>query len=172
MGKMKKSRVQGALSDTRRLELVIVSATMLVLLIYNKPPKSGNAETLAPGVEMVAERASSLPREPGPVAPVTMRAPQPESMTMEVPEEMPVVDPPPRPKRIGMVDARQTGNPRYTEVMYGEVTVRWIWNGHKSVPNKVCIVDEGGGVTSVWSFDEHADNVIVSEVQPPPDASR
>jgi len=78
------------------------------------------------------------------------------------------VDVQPRAKRIGIVDARNCGNPKYKDLMYGEVTVRWVWNGGKFVPQKVCIVDEGNGVTSIWSFDQQ-NGVTVTERQEPID---
>jgi len=68
-------------------------------------------------------------------------------------------------KRMGMVDARNCGRLKYKDVMYGEVTVRWVWDGQKLVPRKVIEVKEKNGVTSIWSFDEHKD-VVLSEIRP------
>lgn len=151
------------LSNARRLELVIVSATMLVLLIYSKPPRSGNAQVPIQGTETSAEAASVSSEGPSPVAPAGAQMPTEERIETDPLDEMPVGAPPPRPKRIGVVDARNTGNPQYKEIMHGEVSVRWIWNGQKFEPQKVCVVDEGNGVTSVWSFSDHDPNVIITE---------
>lgn len=82
------------------------------------------------------------------------------------PDGMPPADLQPRTKRVGIVDARNSGNPKYKDLLYGEVTVRWVWNGGKFVPQKVCIVDEGNGVTSVWSFDQQ-NNVTITEREEP-----
>ncbi len=82
------------------------------------------------------------------------------------PDEMPTVDMQPRTKRVGIVDARNCGNPKYKDLLYGEVTVRWVWNGGKFVPKKVCVVDEGNGVTSVWSFDQK-NGVTITEREEP-----
>jgi len=68
-------------------------------------------------------------------------------------------------KRMGMVDARNCGRLKYKDVMYGEVTVRWVWDGQKLVPRKVVEVKEKNGVTSIWSFDEHKD-IVLSEIRP------
>ncbi len=62
-----------------------------------------------------------------------------------------------------MVDARNAGNLNYRDVMYGEVKVRWVWNGLKLVPRKVVEVKEPSGVVSVWSFDER-ENILLSEL--------
>jgi hypothetical protein len=162
MRQAKKSRVSGVLSDTRRLELVIVSATMLVLLIYSRPPRSGNAEVRPEGMEMTDEMSSQSNDASSPVVPADARTPMQELLRTARPEPVPSDPPLPR-KRMAMVDARNTGNPKYARIMYGEVTVRWLWDGAQNVPKKVCIVDEGNGVTSIWSFDDHDENVIIRE---------
>ncbi len=82
------------------------------------------------------------------------------------PDEMPPMDMQPRTKRIGIVDARNSGNPKYKDLLYGEVTVRSVWNGGKFVWQKVCIVDEGNGVTSIWSFDQQ-NGVTITEREEP-----
>ncbi|HPY52342.1 MAG TPA: hypothetical protein PLO68_20920, partial [Sedimentisphaerales bacterium] len=69
---------------------------------------------------------------------------------------------PPAP-RIGAVDARNIGQSSYNNVMYGDVTVRWVWNGSKFVPQRVCVVKEKDGVSSVWSLDQPG-NAVVSEI--------
>lgn len=64
---------------------------------------------------------------------------------------------------MGMVDARNCGRLNYTDVLYGEVTVRRVWDGQKFVLRKVIEVKEKNGVTSIWSFDEDKD-VVPSEI--------
>jgi len=66
---------------------------------------------------------------------------------------------------MGVVDARNCGRLKYKDVLYGEVTVRWVWDGQKLVPRKVVEVKEKNGVTSIWSFDEHED-IVLSEIRP------
>jgi len=154
------------LANSTRLELLVVAAVLLVLMLYSKPPRSGNAEVNTRNVEMPAPMPSSR-QEPTPVpdtAETSMRAGT-EAAGLD---EMPPVDMQPRTKRVGIVDARNSGNPKYKDLMYGEVTVRWVWNGGKFVPQKVCIVDEGSGVTSVWSFDQQ-NGVRITERQEPVD---
>ncbi len=82
------------------------------------------------------------------------------------PDAMPPMDMPARTKRVGIVDARNSGNPKYKDLLYGEVTVRSVWNGGKFVWQKVCIVDEGDGVTSIWSFDQQ-NGVTITEREVP-----
>jgi hypothetical protein len=141
--------------NMRRLELALVAAGLLVLLFTSRPPKSGNAEVRLGGVEAQVNTQPPQNDVPDPIV-----STKPDA---QAPEQTPPADPPPRPKRIGVVDARKTGNPKYKDIMYGEIGVRWVWDGQKSVPKKVCIVDEGNGVTSVWTFDDPDKNVIVTE---------
>ncbi len=141
------------LSNSTRLELVVVAAVLLVLMLYSKPPRSGNAE---------------VNRQPAPAVADAVQAAVRASAEADGLDEMPPVDVQPRTKRVGIVDARNSGNPKYKDLMYGEVTVRWVWNGGKFVPQKVCIVDEGNGVTSIWSFDQQ-NGVTVTERQEPVD---
>jgi hypothetical protein len=76
----------------------------------------------------------------------------------------------PPASRIGTVDARNIPHLPYGDVMYGDVTVRWVWNGTRFVPQKVCVVQEKDGVSSVWSFDQQ-DRAVVSEVSDGPGAT-
>jgi len=91
-------------------------------------------------------------------ADVALEAPLPAAGT----DEAMVVPPAPR---IAAVDARGCNRLAYRDVMYGQVTVRWVWNGTKFVPHKVCVVEEEGGVSSVWSFDQQ-DQASLSELSP------
>lgn len=154
---------------TTRLEFVIVVAALLVLLFCSRPPTSGNADIyIDPG---------RTPEEP------RLVAPRPDSDALPVPSESSAIEDesspvpgadaepatsdttPPPTKRIAVVDARNSGNLNYKDVMYGEVKVRWVWNGTKLVPRKVCEVKEANGVISVWSFDDH-ENILLSELPP------
>ena len=146
------------LANSTRLELVIVAAMLLVLMLCSRPPRSGNAEVRPNRAEIPAQVPSSL-GESAALVPAT-----PETAA----DEMPPVDVQPRVKRVGIVDARNCGNPKYKDLLYGEVTVRWVWNGQKFVPNKVCVVDVGNGTTSVWSFDQQ-NGVTITERQEPID---
>ena len=146
-------------ANSTRLELIIVAAVLLVLLFSNRTPRSGNAEVHTQGTEMPAQMPST-PQESVPTAGALVQS-NGESPRVD---EMPPVDVQPRVKRVGIVDARSTGNPKYKDLMYGEVTVRWVWNGGKFVPEKVCVVDEGNGVTSIWSFDQ-GNGVTITEHQ-------
>jgi len=115
-----------------------------VLFLCSKPPEPGTAQ-----VDGASERAESdpLPVEETPVGEPVARPP----------DSLPGVT------RMGAVDARNCRDLDYDEVMYGEVTVRWVWNGTRFVPQKVCIVEEENGTSSVWSFDQPGD-VVLSEV--------
>ena len=73
--------------------------------------------------------------------------------------------------RVGVVDARGVRQSSYNNVMYGDVTVRWVWNGSKFVPQRVCVVKEKDGVSSVWSLDQPG-NAVVSEIPRSPGAPR
>ena len=66
-------------------------------------------------------------------------------------------------KRIAVVDARKCNGLKYKDLMYGEVTIQWVWEGGKSVPKKVCQVREPSGVISTWSFDNN-DGIVISEL--------
>ncbi len=150
-----------------RVEIVIISAVFLVLFMCSKPPKSGRAE--------VDEVTADLPA-PAPFADEAAYDSKPETDQSvdfkpdETPEESPVefedeeVPPPPT---VGAVD----GHGRSKDVMHGEVTVRWIWNGVRFVPRKVCVVEEANGVSSVWSFDQQQEPVL-SELSDASDSPR
>jgi len=70
-----------------------------------------------------------------------------------------------RVKRMARVDATGSSHLGYSDVMYGEITVRWIWNGHKLVPCKVVEVKEADGTMSIWSFDNQ-DDVVITPLPP------
>lgn len=156
-----------------RLEFIIVSIALLVLLMCTKPPKSGNADVgdsheqnlgAISSAEQVTPEShpdhidGSAEERPVDVA---LEAPLPAIAT----DEAMVAPPAPR---IAAVDARGCSRLEYRDVMYGQVTVRWVWNGTKFVPHKVCVVEEEGGVSSVWSFDQQ-DEASLSELSPSKD---
>lgn len=163
---------------TTKVEFLIVTAGLLVLLFCSQPPQSGNAEvgylpadvenpSWSPDESTSGADVNDLPEPPsqpqqdvGPGDPGTRSDPVNESLT----------DQPPAP-RIGAVDARNIRQSSYNDVMYGDVTVRWVWNGSKFVPQRVCVVKEKDGVSSVWSFDQPG-NAVVSEMPQNPGASR
>jgi len=178
-------------SQNTRLELVIVGAALLVLFVCRQPPKSGNADirkdagiTLqepAAGIKdggrktedgsatnpQAAILSPSVPAgartSPAPEAQPPAAVP-PANVTMSDNSTVaPTALPQPARKRIGVVDARRCANLNYKDVMYGEVTVRWIWNGQKFVWRKVIEVKEDGGAVSIWTFGERND-VILSEL--------
>jgi hypothetical protein len=161
--KLSESGLSMMRANSTRLELIIVAAVLLVLLLSNRTPRSGNADVRTRNTEMSAQMPS-MQQESAPVTPAAMQS----NVETARPDAMPPVDVQPRIKRVGIVDARNSGNPKYRDLMYGEVTVRWVWNGGKFVPQKVCIVDEGNGVTSVWSFDQK-NGVTITERQEPVD---
>jgi hypothetical protein len=163
---------------TTRLEFLIVTAGLLVLLFCSKPPQSGNAETgYSPAAE---ENASLLPEDSGipldgndlPASPTLpeegIEGGAPNRGTVPADEDVSERQQAPR---VGAVDARNLRQSPYKDVMYGDVTVRWVWNGHRFVPQKVCVVKEKDGVSSVWSFDQPG-NAIVSEIPQNPGLSQ
>lgn len=157
-----------------RLELVIVVTALLVLLFCSRPPTSGNADVRFDAGQFGGQ-ATLDPMQPetgGPAVSVESSSASPADAEA-VPagdaiasDGLPVdVPPPPKIRRLATVDARNAPNLDYKDVMYGEVKVRWVWNGQKLVPCKVCEVKEANGVVSVWSFDEN-ENIILSELPP------
>jgi hypothetical protein len=154
-------------SQTTRLELVIVVTAMVLLWFCSRPPTSGNAQTFLDTAS--TSRETPLPEQPADSGNVTALPPSvspADSRTAETAAPSPeaAAPPPPRVRRIGIVDARNCEKLNYKDVMYGEVAVRSVWDGQRFVPRKVCIVRESDGTSSVWTFDEH-DNIKLSEIQ-------
>jgi hypothetical protein len=169
-------------SQTTRLELTIVAAALLVLLLCRQPPRSGNADVrtdaptemqeLTPGTDIGVPEANGSPVSDPPSAtrdqrmpslPTPTMTPSPSGATSDNDDAGTAAPSQPK-KRMGMVDARNCGRLNYKDVLYGEVTVRQVWDGQKFVLRKVIEVKEKNGVTSIWSFDEHQD-VVPSEIQ-------
>jgi len=179
------------LSQTTRLELGIVAAVFLVLFLCREPPKSGNAgvrrdtEPTVPELTQAAEDAGqtrkndaasnpaaaigalrSQQAQPSPISPIALGSGQElasAGRTADNTTPEPAV-PPARIRRIGVVDARGCQGLGYTEIMYGEVTARQVWDGQQFVWRTVCEVKEKNGVTSVWVFGED-NGAILSEIQ-------
>ena len=157
---------------TTRLELIIVITALLLLWFCSRPPTSGNAQTFlgtaptareTPLAEQPADSGSFTASQAF-VSPAGASAAELAPASREPPE--PPAPPQPRMRRIGIVDARNCDKLNYKDVMYGEVTVRSVWDGQKFVPRKVCIVREKDGSSSVWTFDEQ-DNIKLSEIEEP-----
>jgi len=53
-----------------------------------------------------------------------------------------------------VVDARKCPGLNYNDILYGEVTVRWVWDGARFTPHKVVVVREKSGVVSTWNLDD------------------
>ncbi len=70
-----------------------------------------------------------------------------------------------RTKRVGIVDARNCDKLNYRDVMYGDVSVRWVWDGQRLAPQKVCVVPESNSVSSVWSFSQPNDATLSERVE-------
>jgi len=168
------------LGRTTRLEFIIVTVAFLVLLLCSKPPRPGTAEVanfynqVPPSEGPTLEITPALPLLPTP-ADVNMLEPAVEEDTLpSVPQSSTDIDEvPPAPeqatRRVAAVDARRCDRLKYNDVMYGEVTVRWVWDGQKLVPQKVCVVQEPNGVSTIWSFDQQ-DNAVLAEVDRVPDS--
>lgn len=139
-----------------RVEIIIVSVVLLVLFMCSKPPKSGRAEVDEPADESAVpasfiDEAEMDFQTPTDDTPNTI----PDEASEEISTDSGAEEVPP-PPRVGAVDARGLDK----DVMYGEITVRWVWNGTRFVPRKVCVVEEPNGVTSVWSFDQQGQAVL------------
>jgi hypothetical protein len=170
-------------SQTTRLELTIVAAALLVLLLCRQPPKSGNADVrtdaqtvmqaLARGTDDAPPETNGSPVSDPPFAtsdqqvpglPASTATPSSGGATSDNSDAGSAGPSQPR-KRMGMVDARNCSRLNYKDVLYGEVTVRRVWDGQKFVFRKVVEVKEKNGVTSIWSFDEQED-IVPSEIRP------
>lgn len=150
-----------------RLEVAIIVAALVVLLLSNRPPEPGNAEVRT-GIEQAVEIPGTLwqvqadPPQSSPIRAEDFMTPPAAARTPDNSTAEPI--PQPRPRLMGMVDARGCDSLKYPNIMYGEITVRWIWNGTKSELCKVCEVKDENGVVTVWSFDGRNDGVIVSPI--------
>jgi len=156
-----------------RLELVIIVSALVVLLLGNQPPEPGNAN-VRKDIGQATQATGMLQQtqlDPPSSDPIhtddfDAQATAPETPDNTIVKSVSQVQPQPKPKRFGMVDARACESLRlkYPHIMYGEVTVRWVWNGTKFEPHKVCEVKEDNGIVTVWSFDDRHEGVYLSEV--------
>jgi hypothetical protein len=148
------------LARTTRIEFLIVTVGLLVLLFCSQPPQSGNAQ-----VDSALPEGTMYSWPPDDVAPKPDENDLPKPIENIEPrldtEPIPADDQ--QPPRMGSVDARNVGHTPYNDVMYGDVAIRWVWDGQKFVPRKVCVVQEKSGVKSVWGFDRQG-KAVVSEV--------
>ena len=169
------------LSQTTRLELTIVVAALLVLFLCRQPPKSGNADirtdisrtpeagqSVDDGKQIAGDVAASDPQPEisslQPLGPqLRLIHPSSNAVTPDNSSSESAAPPQPRMKRIAMVDATKCSGLNYKDLMYGEITVRWVWDGQRYVPEKVCQVREPSGAISTWSFDNH-DGIVLTEI--------
>ncbi len=159
-----------------RLELVIIVAALVVLLFSKQPPQPGNADIRSDMEPTTRNLQNPIPQEPSELLrspdslepPLTQSAdPGLQSPPMTETDNLtpdPIPQPRPRPKRYAMVDARKCDSLKYPNIMYGEITVRWVWDGSRMAPHKVCEVQEDSGIVSVWSFDEQHEGVTLTPI--------
>ncbi|MBN1510052.1 MAG: hypothetical protein JW955_24615 [Sedimentisphaerales bacterium] len=174
--KWRSGRDPKMLGRITRLEFIIVTVAFLVLMLCSKPPRPGSAtvegfnrqsptsqeamtETVLEQQTPAVEVNEAEPTYPGPAS-ADDPDPQPEVNEVSAQPEQ-------KPTRMAMVDARNCRGLKYDQIMHGEITVRWVWNGQKLVPEKVCVVEEANGVSTIWGFDQQGDAVL-SEVTTSP----
>jgi hypothetical protein len=159
-----------------RLEVVIIVAALAVLLFSKQPPQPGNAdirsetELTTKNLQdpIVLQQPSGWPQSTNSPEPLTQPAdagfqlPSATETDNLTPDLIP--QPQPRPKRYAMVDARKCDSLKYPNLMYGEITVRWVWDGSRLAPTKVCEVKEANGIVSIWSFDDQHEGVTLTPV--------
>jgi hypothetical protein len=167
-------------AQNTRLELAIVAAALLVLLLCRQPPKSGNAGTVK-GTEPTLQQPVLGPENggqktqgdeiPRPVpAAGDLQTQSVQSFPIgrssdDVTPDNTTRAPQSRMKPIGVVDATQCKALNYKDVMFGEITAQWVWDGQKEVLRKVCRVKEKDGTISIWTFDDR-DDIVLSQLQP------
>jgi hypothetical protein len=166
------------LGRTTRLEFIIVTIAFLVLMLCSKPPRPGSADVGHLNGQSPPHQDATpvvLPEEPVPLieadAPgivqsegLSTNGPAPQSGEEAAGTERQVA-------RLATVDARNCSGLKYDSVMQGEVTVRWVWDGQRFVPQKVCVVEGPDGRNTVWGFEQQGEAVL-SEVQTPSDSGR
>lgn len=163
------------LGQTTRLEFIIVTVAFLVLLLCSKPPRPGSAGIEGLGDPVPAAPDATLVVPPTqPIPPVEVNMPEPIDLpepALEPPAAQAAAEPVPPAARLATVDARDCNRLQYDSVMQGEITVRWVWDGQRLVPQKVCVVEEEDGVSAVWVFDQQG-NAVLAELQPTGEPSR
>jgi type V secretory pathway adhesin AidA len=163
-----------------RLEFIIVTVAFLVLMLCSKPPRPGSANVegfnrqTPTSQETITE---TVIEQQTPAVEVNEAEPTyPEPASADDPDPQPEVNgvsaqPEQKPTRMATVDARNCSGLKYDQIMQGEITVRWVWNGQKLVPEKVCVVEEANGVSTIWGFDQRG-NAVLSEVGASPDSGQ
>jgi len=146
-------------SQTTRLEFIIVTVALLVLLMCSQPPRSGNAN-----VQMPPSEPAAGVRSDNPAVPQNSLSETADSVSGRLTEtsapasDIPAVPPSDQSSFIEQAPARMTpaGSTAANneEATSEEVAVRYVWDGTKLAPQKVRIVDEGNGVRSIYSFDQ------------------
>lgn len=148
-------------SLTTRLELIIIAGVLLLLFLCRQPPKSGNA-----GVRLEIGHTAETGQRIGDEQTTAQDAAASDQELVATPDNtsaQPAVPPQPKMAQIAVVDATRCNGLKYKDLMYGEVTIQWIWEGGKRVPKKVCRVREPSGVISTWSFDNN-DGIVITEL--------
>ena len=169
-------------SQTTKLELGIVATVLLLLFLCRQPPKSGNADVRrdvgpmqqAPVARVqvggydtedtAALNPQSAIRDPQLVRaePPTTTAPVDAAASHNATGGSPI-PPPPQVRRLGLVDARKCPGLNYNDILYGEVTLRWVWDGSRFVLHKVVEVREKSGAISTWTFEDR-DDIVTTEI--------
>jgi hypothetical protein len=161
-------------AQATRVEFIVVSVALLVLLLCSNPPKSGNADVgdigdlgpASPNEQVLSSPDLSVADSEDTPALDMIDENEPNEVSLDVPlpDDATIRQQVPR---VAAVDARSCDGLDYKNVMYGQVTVRWVWNGTQFVPQKVCIVEEEDGGSSVWSFDQQ-EKAVLSELSGQP----
>jgi len=152
-------------SQTTRLEFIIVTVALLVLLMCSQPPRSGNANVQMPPSEPAAGVRSDNPAVPQnslseTADSVSGRLTETSAPASDIPAVRPsdqssfIEQAPARMTPAGSTAAQNTTAANNEEATSEEVAVRYVWDGTKLAPQKVRIVDEGNGVRSIYSFDQ------------------
>jgi hypothetical protein len=149
-----------------RVEFIVVSVALLVLLLCSSPPKSGSADVgdISDQVRSSPDLSGDDSEDTPAVDMIDENEPNEVSLDVPLPDDATIRQQVPR---VAAVDARSCDGLDYKNVMYGQVTVRWVWNGTQFVPQKVCIVEEEDGGSSVWSFDQQ-EKAVLSELSGQP----
>ncbi len=167
------------LGRTTRLEFIIVTVAFLVLLLCSKPPQPGSANVdilNSPGP--LSQDAPVVPLLEEPTPPIEVNQPQPvglEEPTPDAPDSQTDSEPqaaePAQPlPRLATVDARNCDGLNYDRIMQGKITVRWVWDGQRLAPQKVCVVKGPDGTSTVWGFDQQG-NAVLAEIETPADSN-
>ncbi len=168
----------------RTLEIIAICLAIAALLLLRRPPRVGNA-ALSEVEENILQQ-EQVPKQ-WTISRVEIQdetaQKEAEFSVVDVPkaefvEETPAEKPPKyidiiEKRQIteradpastaGIVDARNCFGLNYDQVMRGAVSTRMVWNGRTFVSQKVCVVQEGEGVASIWSF-EQTRKAVISEM--------